>query len=42
MEELSIIDRTQISSEEEQKAVYGDYRQAENLLAQKMKHQKKQ
>ena len=35
MEDLSLADRTKISEEEEYKAVHGDYRQAENLLAQK-------
>jgi hypothetical protein len=35
MEELTIVDRTVISQEEEYKGKFGDLGQAENLLAQK-------
>jgi len=40
MEDLTIIDRTKISKEEEYKGVHGDYHQAEGLMEKKRQFKK--
>jgi hypothetical protein len=40
MEDLSLADRTKMTDEEEHKGKFGDYGQAENLIAQKRANKK--